>query len=151
MDRDVTSGQQPVGTNGGNLGAPGETSPPASIPDHQLLQCIGRGSYGEVWLARNPMGTYRAIKIVFRRAFENERPFQRELSGIRKFEPISRSHEGFIDVLHVGINEAEGYFYYVMELGDDQVSGQNIDPANYSPRTLGKEITMHGKLPFQEC
>ena len=32
------------------------------IPDHELLRCIGRGSYGEVWLARNMMGTYRAVK-----------------------------------------------------------------------------------------
>ena len=26
------------------------------IPDHELLRRIGRGSYGEVWLARNVMG-----------------------------------------------------------------------------------------------
>jgi WD40 repeat protein len=151
MDRDITNGQPSVGTGGGISGAAGEALPAVSIPDHQLLQCIGRGSYGEVWLARNSMGVYRAVKIVYRKAFENERPFQRELSGIRKFEPISRSHEGFIDVLHVGINEAEGYFYYVMELGDDQSAGQNFDPADYLPRTLGKEISIHGRLPFQEC
>src|SRR5580658_2904327 len=91
----------------------------SAIPDHELLKCIGQGSYGEVWLARNMMGQYRAVKIVYRESFRERRPFERELAGIRKFEPISRSHEGFIDVLHVGINEHEGYFYYVMELGDD--------------------------------
>src|SRR5262249_19911439 len=91
------------------------------IPEHELLRCIGQGSYGQVWLARTAMGIYRAVKIVFRRSFHNHRPFERELSGIRKFEPISRSHEGFIDVLQVGINEAEEYFYYVMELGDDAI------------------------------
>ena len=31
------------------------------IPDHQLLRRIGGGSYGEVWLARSVMGTYRAV------------------------------------------------------------------------------------------
>jgi hypothetical protein len=36
------------------------------IPDHELLRVIGRGSYGEVWLARNIMGTYRAVKIIRR-------------------------------------------------------------------------------------
>src|SRR5215207_9622574 len=101
---------------------------PVTIPDHQLLRCIGRGSYGAVWLARNMMGMFRAVKVVYRKSFQSDRPFERELSGIRKFEPISRSHEGFVDVLQVGINEEQGYFYYVMELGDDEQSEQVIDP-----------------------
>src|SRR5215203_2932227 len=124
---------------------------PPVIPDHQLLRCIGRGSYGMVWLARNMMGIHRAVKIVYRRSFESQRPFEREWSGIQKFEPVSRSHEGFVDVLQVGINEAEGYFYYVMELGDDQLSEQNIIAEQYTPRTLAKEISRHGRLPTQAC
>jgi WD40 repeat protein len=122
-----------------------------TIPDHELIRCIGQGSYGAVWLARNMMGMYRAVKIVYRKSFKDARPFEREVSGIRKFEPISRSHEGFIDVLHVGINDAEGYFYYVMELGDDERSGQTIDPMVYSPNTLAREIAGKRKLPVQDC
>jgi WD40 repeat protein len=122
-----------------------------SVPEHQMLRRIGHGSYGEVWLARNSMGTFRAVKIVFRKSFESERPFERELSGIRKFEPVSRLHPGFIDVLQVGINAEEGYFYYIMELGDDQRLGQQIDPASYVPNTLAAEISRRGKLPLQEC
>src|SRR2546422_6762143 len=94
------------------------TSPP-SIPEHELLRRIGGGSYGEVWLARNQMGSYRAVKIVHRRTFEHDRPFEREFGGIQKFEPISRSHEGLVDLLQIGRNDKEGYFYYVMELADD--------------------------------
>src|SRR5262249_25159789 len=41
----------------------------------------------------------------------------------QRYEPVSRSSGGLVNVLHVGRNEAEGYFYYVMELADD--SGQN--------------------------
>src|SRR5205823_5421062 len=38
-----------------------DSSPPA-IPDHDLLHVIGRGAYGEVWLARHTrLGTLRAI------------------------------------------------------------------------------------------
>lgn len=70
-----------------------KTSLPCVL-DHELLQLIDRGSYGEVWLARSVIGTYRAVKIVYRKTFESERPYQREFSGIQKFEPISRSHEG---------------------------------------------------------
>src|SRR5207247_6972593 len=88
---------------------------------------------------------------IFRKSFQHQRPFERELSGIRKFEPVSRSHEGFVDVLQVGINEEQGFFYYVMELGDDQILGQDIDPESYSPRTLAKQIAPHGKLAVQEC
>jgi serine/threonine protein kinase/Tfp pilus assembly protein PilF len=92
---------------------------PPPIPDHELLRCIGQGSYGEVWLARNVMGEYRAVKMVHRAAFGGEsRPFEREFEGIRKFEPISRSHESQLPILHVGLNEAAGCFYYVMELAD---------------------------------
>src|ERR1043166_7486351 len=119
--------------------------PPPEIPDHELLRCIGRGSYGAVWLARNMFGVYRAVKIVFRASFTDQHPFDRELKGIRKFEPVSRSHEGFVDVLQVGNNKAQGYFYYVMELGDDQALGKQLDPERYSPKTLGKEITLHGR------
>ncbi|MDB6121940.1 MAG: repeat-containing protein [Pedosphaera sp.] len=152
MDRNApTNGQHPAQTGTPALSDGEGIIQPVLIPDHQLLRCIGRGSYGQVWLAQNTMGMYRAVKIVYRKSFQNERPFERELSGIRRFEPISRSHEGFVDVLHVGINEEEEYFYYVMELGDDQAAGQNIDPDSYSPKTLGKEISLRGKLSLQEC
>ena len=47
------------------------------IPDHTLLRRIGEGSYGEVWLARNVMGTHRAIKVVYRATFQEEAPYER--------------------------------------------------------------------------
>ena len=122
-----------------------------AIPDHRLLRCIGRGSYGEVWLARNVMGTYRAVKVVYRANFQNDRPYEREFDGIQKFEPVSRSHEGLVDILHVGRNDEAGYFYYVMELGDDLVSGQQIDPDRYQPKTLQRQIQQRGRLPVTEC
>ena len=143
------------------------------IPDHELIRPIGGGSYGEVWLARNVMGSFRAVKVVYRKTFESERPYEREFSGIKKFEPISRSHEGFVDILQVGRNDQAGYFYYVMELADDagglqvereselrvgggathdaasQLSTQT--PLNYSPKTLRSEVTRRGRLPIEEC
>ena len=88
-----------------------------AIPDHELLKKIGDGSYGEVWLARSAVGTLRAVKIVWRKTFGHEHPFEREFKGIQKFEPISRSHEGMVDILQIG--RGDGYFYYVMELADD--------------------------------
>jgi len=153
-------------------------TPPPAIPDHEMLDCIGRGSYGDVWLARNKLGTLRAVKIVYRSTFEDSRPFEREFKGIQKFEPISRSHEGLVDILQVG-GGAE-YFYYVMELADraDADTGcsmldagsKNEDavikhpasgsrhpvssiqhPVSYAPRTLRADLKARGRLPSTEC
>src|SRR5678816_2447570 len=121
------------------------------VSDHDLLRCIGSGSYGEVWLARSVMGTYRAVKVVYRKTFEDDRPFEREFLGIHKFEPISRTHPGFVSILHIGRNLEAGYFYYVMEIADDRASGQNIRPDHYTPKTLSREIAERGKLPLKEC
>src|SRR5438477_8116770 len=101
----------------GNISSVADVNAPV-IPDHTLLRPIGRGAYGEVWLARNVMGTLRAVKIIWRRQFESERPYDREFAGIQRYEPVSRSADGLVHVLHVGRNDAEGYFYYVMELAD---------------------------------
>src|SRR3989449_8145696 len=139
-----------------------------AIPDHELLKKIGDGSYGEVWLARSAVGTLRAVKLVWRKTFWHEHPFEREFKGIQKFEPISRSHEGMVDILQIG--RGEGYFYYVMESADsvssntsNQSSGvskasASLPPLNtdlliteYSPRTLCSEIQTRGRLPVSEC
>lgn len=143
------------------------------VPDHELLRRIGGGSYGDVWLARSVVGTWRAVKVVFRDRFLDARPYEREFRGIQKFEPLSRSNEGFIDILQIGRNDAEGYFYYVMELADDAApvppsdpgaaSGSpagtpesrqpqpGFDPETYVPRTLAKALLQRGRLPLGEC
>jgi hypothetical protein len=149
------------------------TQPPPRVPDHDMLRCIGRGGYGEVWLARNTLGTFRAVKFVFQANFDDSRPFEREYTGIRKFEPVSRSHPGLVDILQVGRNDAEGYFYYVMELADDAGGGTEEvtelrrnaespdgqhsnsptlrDPGSYIPRTLSREKIRRGRIPAGEC
>ena len=64
-----------------------ESPPP--IPDYTLLRPVGRGAYGEVWLARSVTGVHRAVKIVRRASFTEDRPFDREFAGIQRFEPVS--------------------------------------------------------------
>ncbi len=130
--------------------------PAPAIPDYALLSCVGRGSYGEVWLGRNVFGEYRAVKVVYRRGFSDVRPFQREFEGIRKFEPISRSHPSQLAVLHAGKNDEAGYFYYVMELADDangesgkESPGKTIDPLSYVPKTLANLLRFPSPSPSE--
>jgi tetratricopeptide (TPR) repeat protein len=97
------------------------------VPDYELLRRIGAGAYGEVWLARSKAtGALRAVKIVWRHKFENDRPFQREFDGIKRFEQISREHPSQLALFHIGRNDAEGYFYYVMELADPLPVGDDV-------------------------
>ena len=121
------------------------------VPDHEMLRPIGRGSSGDVWLARNALGTCRAVKIVRKENFSRGKPFDREFSGVQKFEPVSRLHDGLVDILQVGRNEAAGYFYYMMEVADDVRTGQNITLEKYTPRTLAWDLDKHRQLPIGEC
>jgi serine/threonine protein kinase/WD40 repeat protein len=122
------------------------------------------------------MGTGRAVKVVYRDTFDNDQPYEREFTGIRKFEPVSRSHESQVDILHIGRNDEQGYFYYVMELADDasrtrsqegEVRNAERPPAEppttvppaestsqpgaYIPRTLQHDLDTRMRLPFAEC
>jgi hypothetical protein len=109
---------------------------------------IGRGAYGEIWLARTVTGAFRAVKVVYRSTFETERTFLREFEGMSAFEPISRAHDGFVDILHVG--RTADYLYYSMELADDHLAGRKIDIVNYEPRTLKSDLARHECLPADE-
>jgi serine/threonine protein kinase len=121
------------------------------VPEHELIRLIGAGSGGEVWLARNALGTYRAVKAVYRKSFPWAKPYEDELQGLLKFEPLSRQHDALVDVLQVGGAPQSDYFYYVMELADDAQSGQNINPDYYQPRTLAHDLAECQRLPIGEC
>lgn len=151
----------------GDTARSGSFEAPPPIPDHTLLHRIGRGAYGDVWLARNALGTLRAVKIVYRAHFDEDRPYEREFKGILSYEPISRTHEGLVQVLHVGRNDEAKCFYYVMEAADPVISNQcpvisgtepvrnsNQPPLiteslinDYSPRTLRSDLARHQRLP----
>jgi CHASE2 domain-containing sensor protein len=130
---------------------PNGEQPDVHIPDYALLKCIGRGAYGEVWLARNRVGLYHAIKIVFRKRFSEITPYEREFRGIRKYMPVSLKHAGLVRILYVGRNDQAGYFYYIMELGDDENTGPEINPETYAPRNFAKDLQKRERLPAGEC
>lgn len=120
------------------------------VPDHKLIRLIGEGSSGQVWLASNVLGTYRAVKVVHASS-GNRKTLEREFNGILKYEPLSRQHDGLVDILQVGHNQEAGYFYYVMELADDATNGRPFDPQHYIPRTLALDMTRRKRQPIGEC
>jgi eukaryotic-like serine/threonine-protein kinase len=145
---------EPQAPNQPRYAAPAErhrAAPPIfDIPDHHLIKHIGGGAYGQVWLARNAIGTYHAVKIIQRSVFAEARPYEREFHGIQRFMPISRQHPGLVHILHVGRNDADGYMYCIMEAADDEATAQRISPQQYVPLNLARGLTVQGALPVKQ-
>jgi serine/threonine protein kinase len=122
------------------------TPEPPKLPGLELLRPIGRGSFGEVWLARTVTGQYRAVKIIWLRR-PGEAADHPELQALG--ERVFRGVQAYLDhlppgsptglaVLHVDRDPDGRFFYYVMELADDAVSGREFDPARYQALTLSE-------------
>ena len=132
------------------------------IPDHELIEVIGSGAYGNVWLGRTVLGTARAIKVIQRSSFESDQPFNRELEGVRRYEPISRTCPNLVPILQVGCDAGSDFFYSVMELADSVappaiVATDNLPQPSaqgaraYQARTLRVDLITRGRLQIAEC
>jgi len=122
-----------------------------SIPDFTVIRRIGGGGYGEVWLGRSVTGVLRAIKVIRRDRFADDRPFFRELDGITRFQQAVRDQPRQLALLHVGRDDSAGRFYYVMELADDADTGRDIDPDRYVPLTLKELLARRRRLAAADC
>ncbi len=114
---------------------------------------FGEGAYGKVWLVRNATGELQALKEIQRAKFTDADPYEREFHGIKNYKPVSNAHPGLLHIDHVNRNDHEGYFYYVMELGDALVPGWEKNGAAYQPRDLASVCSAAeaGRLPAREC
>jgi CHASE2 domain-containing sensor protein len=124
-------------------------------PDYELFDPpFAEGAYGKVWLARNAIGQWQALKAVYRAKFgAHTHPYEQEFNGIRNYKPISDKHPGLLRVDFVSMQKPAGYFYYVMELGDSLEAGWQQDPARYLPRDLAKVRSQAPgrRLPAHDC
>jgi hypothetical protein len=124
-------------------------------PDYDLINPpFGEGAYGRVWLARNAIGQWQALKAVYLDKFgNNTEPFDRELRGIERYKPVSDKHPGLLRVDFISRRKPQGYFYYVMELGDAQTPGWEKAPETYKPRDLAsvRAQANRSRLPVREC
>ncbi len=124
-------------------------------PDYDLTTPpFGEGGFGKVWLARNAIGQWQALKAVYQSKFGTKTgPYEAEFKGIKRYKPISDRHPGLLRVDFVSRKKREGYFYYVMELGDGLVEGWQQNPSAYRPRDLStvREQAPDKRLPVIEC
>ena len=132
----------------------GATERPPKIPGYTLFHPpFGEGAYGKVWLARNAKKEWRALKVIYLAKFDNRAaPYEREFNGISRYRPVSDQHPGLLRIDFIS-EKLDGYFYYVMELGDSVDPGWEREPATYKPRDLINERTrLQGRrLPVLEC
>ena len=132
--------------------AAGEPVP--ETPGYELFHPpFAGGAYGNVWLARNAAGQWRALKVIYLAKFEGDpEPYEREFAGVQKYQPISDRHPGLLRVEFVSEKKADS-FYYVMELGDSVAPGWEKQPALYQPCDLVSErARLRGRrLPVKEC
>ena len=128
----------------GGLPPPGAAAVPPRIPDFEVIRLLGRGGFGEVWLARCKVDVYRAIKVLPKRALT-----QVELNGIRTCAIQAGGHPNVITVLHVG--ETPDWLYYVMELADGYRTAPTFHSDDYEPRTLQSDLGRRGHLQFAEA
>lgn len=114
---------------------------------------LGEGAYGKVWLVRDRVDIWYAMKEIERKRFNDPGPYDREFNGIKNYKPVSTQHPGLLRVEFVYRNDDLGYFIYVMELGDP------IDPDWLQRGALYQSLDLdikyktapQGRLPVREC
>ena len=132
--------------------------PEDSLPDAPEYEVItpeiGRGGFGRVWIARNAIGQWQALKAVYESSFGGNRgPYEAEFKGLQRYKPVSERHPGLLRIDLVSKMKDEGYFYYVMELGDAQFPGWEKQPKLYKPKDLEilRQQAYGRRLPPKEC
>lgn len=129
--------------------------PLPDAPEYELLTPhIGKGGFGKVWIARNAIGQWQALKAVYASSFgENRQPYESEFRGLQRYKPVSEKHPGLLRIELISRMKEEGYFYYVMELGDAQSPGWENEPQLYKPRDLEnlRKQSPERRLPVAEC
>ena len=103
---------------------------------------------------RNSVRQWQALKAVYLSNFgQHSGAYEREFSGIEKYKPVSDKHPALLRVDFVSMKKPEGYFYYVMELGDALIPGWEENPPSYVPKDLAKVRARAAgrRLPVREC
>ena len=129
------------------------------VPNHTLLRRIGKGSYGEVWLALDMMNRWTAIKLIRWSTEDDGHAYKQELRGLYLYSDIAGLQATLMPISNIGTIESEGLLYYCMELADDLNSKaplrrpdlKQLEEAYelakvYRPWTLSEQFKARGPL-----
>jgi hypothetical protein len=138
------------------LAAASERRLPDAIPNYDLISRIGRGGFGDVYIARERVtDAIRAVKIVPKGASSRA---ARDIEGVTRYQHCAHQHPNLVQILTVG--ETDGSFHYVMEVADNRLppASSGAGPAKagkagdvYDPRTLRSEIRRRGRFDAAEA
>lgn len=120
------------------------------VPDFELIREIGRGGFGQVWLAKNhATGLPRAIKLIPRSTIGSADPAGREVVSITRLESVRhRRHPNLLDIQHVG--QTDEHVFFVTDLADNAAAEPEDGDREYTPATLDQRLTAGSATPA-EC
>ena len=106
---------------------------------YKIITLCGKGAFGIVYLAEDPVGRNVIIKII-----ESSLYSGRELEGLRNYMQVSGKHPNLLRIFHVG--KDDNGIYYTMEAADNCQNGNS-----YLPATLGNIFRLNQRLSPEEA
>ena len=103
-----------------------------------LVEKCGHGSYGDVWLAEDSIGTRVALKIIYNRGSYSER----ELNGLKNYKDCN--HPNLLKIRYVEITDES--VCCIMDAADDLNRGQG----KYLPDSLANRLNKFGRMDGKE-
>ena len=115
---------------------------------YSRLREIGRGACGTVYLASGPEG-FVALKLCIRPDGGDAAPYFREQRALETYVAMPPI-KGIVAIRKLVVVPDGKYFYYVMDLADDELFGRDIVPERYRPKTLAEVLEAEGALSLKD-
>jgi len=120
--------------------APTQPHDAPRIEGFRIVQLLGRGGFGTVWLALDAGGQRVAIKILDHDVSDIERQAYREYRNL-----CDAGADGLV-LLGTMQQLPDGRLWYAMDPADD-IHPHNQDPTRYEPASLHAWLKRHGPMP----